>query len=33
LPPPNSSNTTSKTTIQCQMLKLPIEPLRCAGPV
>ena len=26
LPPPNSSNTTSSTTIQCQMLKLPISP-------
>ena len=28
LPPPNSSNTTSSTTIQCQMLKLPIKPPR-----
>src|SRR5215213_10100673 len=26
LPPPNSSRTTSSTTSQCQMLKLPINP-------
>ena len=31
LPPPNSSSTTSSTTIQCQMLKLPINPPRTRG--
>src|SRR5580704_2936567 len=30
LPPPNSRSTTSSTTIQCQMLKLPIVP-PCGG--